>query len=338
MNKKSTNFSENDIRPKNLAEGQQAAFFEDLAGLVGQKADFVKVNCPACDSKEYEQKFEKYGLAYVKCKKCETLYMNPRPSPKILDNFYANSKAYTYWNKYIFPASEKTRRDKIFIPRVDRILDICKKYNIKTNSILEVGGGFGTFGGELLRRRVFKRVAAVEPTPDLAKTCREKKIEVFESLFEKTKFKETDKFDIIANFEVIEHLFNPKEFIKKCHSLLQKGGVLVLTCPNSKGFDFEVLGKECNSIDHEHLNYFYPESMELLVENNGFKVLEILTPGKLDAELVRNKILEGAIDISNQIFLKKILIDLWDSLGDKFQDFLVSNKLSSSMWMVAKKV
>lgn len=335
---KKINFSENDIRPKNLADGQRKAFFSDVDSLIKKQKCFVKVSCPACGSAGYTQKFKKYGFTYVECKKCQTLFTNPRPTPKILDDFYVHSKGYEYWNKYTFPASEKTRLNKIFIPRVDRILDICKKYDVNTDSILEVGGGFGTFCGELKTRKIFKRIAAVEPTPDLAETCRKKGIEIFESLFEKTKFKKTDKFDIIASFEVIEHLFDPKEFIKKCYSLLKKGGLLVLTCPNSKGFDFEVLGKECNSIDHEHLNYFHPKSIKLLTENNGFKVLEISTPGRLDAELVRTKILEGVVDVSSQKFLKMVLIDSWDSLGEKFQDFLSQNGLSSSMWMVAKKI
>jgi 2-polyprenyl-3-methyl-5-hydroxy-6-metoxy-1,4-benzoquinol methylase len=335
---KKINFSENDIRPKSLVDGQRKAFLADVASLIKNRNGFIKVPCPSCGSAEYVQKFEKYGFTYVGCKKCETLYTNPRPTPKILDDFYAHSKGYEYWNKYTFPASEKMRRNKIFVPRVNRILDICKKYGVNTNSILEVGNGFGTFCEELLTRKIFRRVAGVEPTPDLAKTCRKKGIEVFESLFEKTKFKKTDKFDIIANFEVIEHLFDPKEFIRKCNSLLKKGGLLVLTCPNSKGFDFEVLGKECNNIDHEHLNYFNPKSIKLLALNNGFEVLEISTPGRLDAELVRTKILEGFFDVSNQKFLQTVLIDSWDSLGEKFQDFLVENKLSSSMWMVAKKV
>lgn len=334
---KKFSFSENDIRPNNLADGQYAAFLEDVAVLIKKRNSFVEVPCPACGSEQYTQKFQKYGFKYVECKGCETLFTNPRPTPKILDDFYSNSKAYTYWNKYVFPASEEVRREKIFVPRVDRVLDMCKKYNVVTDSLLEVGSGFGTFCEELLARKIFKRVAAVEPTPDLARTCRDKKIEVFESLFEKTKFKASDKFNVVANFEVIEHLFSPKEFLKKCHSLLAKGGLLVLTCPNCKGFDFEVLGKECNSIDHEHLNYFHPKSIKLFAERNGFKVLEVSTPGRLDAELVRTKILEGATNTSDHGFLRKVLLESWDELGEKFQDFLVQSKLSSNMWMVAQK-
>jgi len=86
------------------------------------------------------------------------------------------------------------------------------------------------------------------------------------------------------------------------------------------------------------LMYFNPKSLKLLLENSGFEVLESLTPGKLDADLVRTKILEGEFDISQQPFLKKVLIDEWEKLGDKFQKFLADNGLSSNMWVVARKI
>jgi hypothetical protein len=65
--------------------------------------------------------------------------------------------------------------------------------------------------------------------------------------------------------------------------------------------------------------------------------LESFTPGKLDAELVRNKILAGEFDVSEQPFLRKVLIDDWAHLGLPFQEFLVQQGLSSNMWLVARK-
>ena len=72
--------------------------------------------CPACGSKNAEKAFEKYEMGYVVCSDCETMYINPRPAPEILEKYYATSENYRYWNKYIFPASEKPRREKIFRP------------------------------------------------------------------------------------------------------------------------------------------------------------------------------------------------------------------------------
>jgi hypothetical protein len=66
-------------------------------------------------------------------------------------------------------------------------------------------------------------------------------------------------------------------------------------------------------------------------------VLEVQTPGKLDAELVRKKALSGEFDLSNQPFLNRVLIESWEECGDAFQSFLVDNKMSSHMWLVARK-
>ncbi len=223
------------------------------------------------------------------------------------------------------------------MPRVDRLLDLCQKYKVSTNSMLEIGAGFGTFCGEVKKRNVFKRVVAVEPTPDLAKTCKERGLEVMELPVEQIKLDKEELFDVVASFEVIEHLFAPVDFVGHMTRLLKPGGIMMLTCPNGQGFDIEVLGTASNTVDHEHLNYFNPESLSRLITNCGLEILESFTPGKLDADLVRNKIISGDVDLANQPFLKSILIEKWDLLGVAFQDFLIKQGLSSNMWVVARK-
>jgi hypothetical protein len=75
----------------------------------------------------------------------------------------------------------------------------------------------------------------------------------------------------------------------------------------------------------------------MLFEQCGFTVLECFTPGEIDTDIVRNKIIAGELDVSSQPFLKTLLIDRWKELGEKFQKFLQDNNLSSHMWTVAKK-
>ena len=79
----------------------------------------------------------------------------------------------------------------------------------------------------------------------------------------------------------------------------------MLTCPNGKGFDFEILGILNDSVDHEHLNYFNPHSITMLLEKCGFELLETRVSGKLDVELVKRKINENEFDVFNQHLLKK---------------------------------
>jgi hypothetical protein len=63
----------------------------------------------------------------------------------------------------------------------------------------------------------------------------------------------------------------------------------------------------------------------------------VLTPGELDAELARKKILAGEVDFTGHRFLRRVLIDEWDRLGTPFQTFLSENGLSSHMWIVARR-
>jgi 2-polyprenyl-3-methyl-5-hydroxy-6-metoxy-1,4-benzoquinol methylase/predicted RNA-binding Zn-ribbon protein involved in translation (DUF1610 family) len=302
---------ENDIRPENLMQKQKILTLTDAGRMLSRCGEFVHVDCPACGTTPAVEKFKKNGISYVECENCQTFYVNPRPSEEILEWFYKGSPNYAYWNEIIFPASETARLERIFTPRVDRVLEMCEKYGVSTNSLMEIGAGFGTFCGELKRRNIFSRVVAVEPTPDLAATCRGRGVEVIESPVERIQLREDELFDVVVSFEVIEHLFNPKAFVANMARLLKPGGIILLVCPNGKGFDVETLGVLSNTVDHEHLNYFNPQSLGGLLERSGLKVLEQSTPGKLDVELVRNKVLDGEFDVGDQPFLKRVLVDSW---------------------------
>ena len=134
---------------------------------------------------------------------------------------------------------------------------------------MEVGAGFGIFCEEIKKAGFFDRVIGVEPTPDLAETCRKKGLEIIEKPIEQVVFQD-EKIDVVASFEVIEHLFCPREFIESCFSLLSPGGLLVLTCPNVKGFDISVLGPVSDAVDVEHLNYFNLGSLSGLLTDCAY--------------------------------------------------------------------
>lgn len=329
--------SEQDIRPVQLMEKQRIAALTDIGRMLSRYSEYVHVDCPACGANNALPKFEKNGISYVECKACQTFYVNPRPPSEVLEWFYRGSPNYAYWNEVIFPASEAVRLERIFVPRVDRLLELCRKYSVDTNAILEIGAGFGTFCAEVKKRNVFARVVAVEPTPDLANTCRGRGLEVLEQPVEQIKLGAAELFDVVASFEVIEHLFAPKDFIGHMVRLIKPGGIMMLACPNGQGFDIETLGTASNTVDHEHLNYFNPGSLAGLLEHCELEILESFTPGRLDADLVRNRILAGEFDVSKQPFLKKVLVDEWEQLGGAFQEFLVQHGLSSNMWLVARK-
>jgi 2-polyprenyl-3-methyl-5-hydroxy-6-metoxy-1,4-benzoquinol methylase len=331
-----TSFTENDIRPLDLVAGKKAAFEKDVAWFVSKRHLFEPSACPACGARSGKLRWTKFTLTYLACDSCGTIYMSPRPVQRELDAFYAQSEGYKYWTEVIFPASEDVRRERIFRPRFARILELCTRFGVAPTVLLEVGAGFGTFCQVAVQDGSFKRVIAVEPTPSLAAACRARGLEVIEAPIELVRL-DTLQADVIASFEVLEHLLDPGTFVRRCGEALRPGGLIVLSCPNGRGFDVEVLGPVSDTVDIEHLNYFTPASLSMLVRKHGFEVLEVSTPGVLDADIVRNKVEAGEFDLSGQPFLERVLIEDWDTLGDTFQRYLQENKLSSHMWMVARK-
>lgn len=326
--------AETDIRPNELRAGQAERLAADLRLLLARRAEFVAVACPACASDERQTEFEKATLNYVTCAACETLYMSPRPTPELLADYHASSENYAYWAEKIFPASEQMRRTAIFRPRAERVAELCARFGVATRTLVDVGAGFGTFCEEVRDLGLFERVVAVEPTPQLAETCRNRGLEVIAEPIEDVTLP-PESVDVFTSFEVIEHLFAPRVLVETCALLLSPGGLLVLTCPNSKGFDVLTLGEHSSVIDNEHLNYFNPESLTRLVADCGLEVLQVTTPGRLDAELVRKNSVAGGIKLDP--FLELVLVERWQELGGPFQRFLAEHRLSSHMCLVARR-
>ena len=327
---------ETEIRPDELMAEQARRYEADVARLLERRGEFVQVACPACGADAAHPMWRKYELDFVSCDSCGTVYMDPRPSPELLDDYYRTSQNYEYWSRVVFPASEQARRAKIFRPRAERVTEIARRHGSAMRAAIDVGAGFGTFCEELRSLGSFERVIAVEPEPHLAAICRERDLEVIEAPIEKVDLTHSSP-DLVTAFEVIEHLFSPKDLIARCRDVLSPGGLLIITCPNVKGFDVVQLAEQASAVDTEHLNYFHPDSLGALLTMHGFEVLETQTPGRLDAELVRKRALAGAYDLSGHPFLKRVLIDEWEALGGRFQDFLVENGLSSNMWIVARR-
>ena len=328
--------SESELCPDHLLRGQEEAFACDIERLKARRAEFVVVPCPACGENDSTPAFEKFTFQYVSCRRCDTLYMSPRPSPRVMADYYSDSENYRYWAEHIYPASEAARREKIHKPWLERVIGYCDRHRVSCGVLMEIGAGFGTFAGLAQASGRFTRVVAVEANPEMARACRVRGVGVIEKRIEDVT-EELEAADVAVAFEVIEHLFAPRTFLERCARLMRPGGLLVLSCPNGQGFDIALLGSVSLAIDPEHVNLFNPRSLPLLVESCGFRVLEVSTPGRLDAEFVRTAIIEGKFDVSHNPFLKRVLVDEWDRLGWPFQQFLAQHGLSSHMWMAARR-
>ncbi|GAB6038260.1 hypothetical protein JCM15519_28190 [Fundidesulfovibrio butyratiphilus] len=325
---------EDDIRPDRLRTAQQEFLDQDIAWLLSRKDSWVAVDCPACSDADHRHVFDKNGFSYRRCPRCQTVFVSPRPSHEVLRRFYETSRNYAFFNAHIFPASEQARFEKIFRPRAALVEQLCRDHAMARASLLEIGAGFGTFIRAVRERDFLGRIVAVQ-TGELAEKCLERGADaVIRDLMDDLDGHEP--FDLVAAFEVIEHTFDPLAFLASARRALRPGGLVVLSCPNGAGFDILELGPESDSVDHEHLNYFTPDSLRLLLARAGLEFVSNATPGKLDVELVRKKWLARP-DMAKDPFLTHLLLEAGEETRRAFQAFLAESGLSSHLVTVAKR-
>ena len=337
MTQANSSLSISEIRSDEYLDLQVSAYQRDLERLHARLGDFVQVVCPACGADDATARFEKYRCQFVECRSCSTLYMSPRPSPQIMEEYYRNSENYAVWNQYIFPKSEASRREKICHPNLERIIEECRSRCLVRPSLLEIGPGFGTFAALASESGFFDKVTVVERTADMVAACQAKGLNVIDSTLEALHDAEADFADLAVCFEVIEHIFDPTLFLKAVNKILNPGGLFMFTCPNGAGFDTMLLQSLSQAVDTEHVNLFNTQSIATLLSRCGFEILSIETPGRLDVELVRRAVLAGKFDITDQPFLQELLVNRFDELGMPFQQFLVQHGLSGNMRVFARK-
>ena len=87
------------------------------------------------------------------------------------------------------------------------------------------------------------------------------------------------KFDFVFSYHVIEHLYKPEKFIDNCYKILKKNGYFIIGTPN---FDSGCAKRFNNKYrffkDKTHISLFSEFSLSRLLEDKGFKILNIDFP------------------------------------------------------------
>jgi 2-polyprenyl-3-methyl-5-hydroxy-6-metoxy-1,4-benzoquinol methylase len=152
--------------------------------------------------------------------------------------------------------------------RINEVLDGFEKFR-KTNNMLDVGCGPGLFLIEAKKRGW--EVYGTEFTDNQLAYLHDKGINTLKGKLTNDSF-EDELFDVIISSEVIEHINNPLEEMKHFHRLLRKGGLVYITTPNFNAIERFLLKGDYAIIEYpEHLCYYTPKTIDLLLTNNGFK-------------------------------------------------------------------
>ena len=325
---------ESDIRPSDLFDEYLRLSALDAEVFFSNTAR-SSIPCIGCGGGNVDNCFIKHGFQYVQCKECETLYLSPRPPAEVFEQFYENSVSSNYWAETFFPAVAESRRERIFKTRAVALADMCAKKSIATDTIIDVGAGYGIFLEEWAKINSSSRLIAIEPSASLSQVCREKGFDVIEAVAEKAAGAENTA-DLLVCFEVLEHVTDPLVFVEVLKNLVKPGGYLMISTLGIEGFDIQVLWERSNSISPpHHLNFFSIKGFEALFSRAGMTSIEITTPGVLDTDIVKNSLKATNTDLNMNRFIKKLVSN--PDLAQKFQTFLIENKCSSHTWIFAQR-
>lgn len=329
---------EEDIRPKKVFDEYLSLARSDAEIYFG-KSTLLPVVCPGCGNEKGIFKFRKMGFDYEECPVCGTLYNNPRPVLQSFNDYYSDSPSVRFWATNFYKETEQSRRELLIKPKAKLCLEILQKYYDGSQSnpaIVDIGAGYGVFCEEF--KKILPKsyeMIGIEPAKALISVCRDKQIPVIPKFFEDVTVEDFGNHNVVCavSFELIEHLHSPELFIQKCSEIIPKNGLLILTTLTWDGFDLKVLADKSDSIHPpHHINFFTKKSIKILLENYGFSICEITTPGKLDVDIVSKK--SSAIKDS---FVSE-LISCDNEIKEMFQKFLQDARLSSHMMVVAKKI
>ncbi|MBU1217143.1 class I SAM-dependent methyltransferase [bacterium] len=233
-------------------------------------------NCRVCNNKLVFDEKLTYNLGknekiYV-CKKCKTYFINPEPfsyddGEEDLLNYYKDRESGT----------------------MERLDGIFKKF-ITINSIgkcaLDIGASMGYSG--IIAKQFNLDYVGIEPNKILFENAINNfNVNVVNDYFPSDKV--SGKFDFIILDNVLEHVYDPKEFFDRVIQWLNPGGVLFLAVPPQ---DWLRVSLSTNKLIQnapeaisrrftmfydlqQHVNYFSSSSIECLVSNHkNLKIIE----------------------------------------------------------------
>src|SRR5699024_2474410 len=126
---------------------------------------------------------------------------------------------------------------------IDKIYQIVKKYSIKqkykiilklkknTKKLLDIGSGTGDFLNASKEYGISS--TGTEPNEHARKLSITKGNKVVEDL---DKLEGTN-FDVITLWHVLEHVYQPSEYLEKINRLLNQDGLLLIAVPNHESYD-----------------------------------------------------------------------------------------------------
>ncbi len=267
-----------------------------------------------------------FGNLLLKCTSCGFITANLDIDYQRIENIY--SENYFKGEEYEDYLRDKKIIQKNFVNRMNYLEKVVPKSS--RQHILEIGCGYGFFG-ELVRdvwRSNYLGIDICKEAIEYAST--KLKLNVLNKDYEKI---ERDKisFDTCIMFDVIEHLPNPDQVVKKLSQEILEGGYIVISTGDIGSALARIQGMKWRMIHPpSHLHYFNKQTIKMLLDSNGFELIDISYPA------VKRSIKQVffSLFILNRATYSKFNNEIFQKIPEKW---MLSLNTFDIMLVVAKK-
>ena len=240
-----------------------------------------EIPCALCGSINFKPYLECEGFSFVRCVSCSLVQRNPQPNKNEIIERYASIYgkdylSYELENEDAFLVLQQLALKDAGFPRLEKKI----LANVKNPKVLDIGCATGALLLNLRERGW--NVTGVEISPCAAYAKEKRSLDVRSIPLEENKFADSS-FNIILASHLIEHLNDPKTFLKEAHRILIKNGYLFVTTPNISGFQARLFGSGWRSAIFDHLYLFSKRSLIKMLKDSGFKVESVKTWGGIAA-------------------------------------------------------
>lgn len=229
--------------------------------------------CPLCGSKAYV-KIAEFSFNSIIANWIEIFKINPIPEVYIgetLERRYCEECGLYYYNFHLNDSDqlyEELSKHPNYYPKFRSTYGYATEFieKIKPNSLLEIGSGCGQFLERI--NCIVPNTVGSEYNSKAVCYCRERGLNVLDDKIENLK---SESFDIVCNFEVLEHVYNTKPFIEQCVRLLKKKGKLIIGTPDPEGIN-SIISKYPANLPPHHQFDFSEKSLKWIAKKFNLEI------------------------------------------------------------------
>ncbi|MBU1061168.1 MAG: class I SAM-dependent methyltransferase [Candidatus Omnitrophica bacterium] len=220
-------------------------------------------NCRLCNSPNIQFVLKKDDMHIFKCSRCGVVFLGNDLDTESVRNLYRYYSSDGFSN-YLSPVTRL---------RYENLLDNFERYR-KNNTIIDVGCGAGYFMLQATNRGW--RVEGVEISDEAIKLAEEKGQHVIKGDIVDLDIGKGE-YDVAVLTELLEHAFDPEGIIRRLTYAVRNGGTIYITTPNYNSLARRLLKDRWDWFHKEHLFYFTPEILTVLLKKYKFKIIKIRT-------------------------------------------------------------